>query len=586
MGGLIPNHFIDDLLARTDIVDLLETYVPLRKAGKDHQGLCPFHNEKTPSFTVSREKQFYHCFGCGAHGSAIGFLMNYRSLAFPEAVEELATAAGLEIPYEASEQRRRQEPDLFALLQRASGFYQEQLRRHPERQRAVDYLKGRGLSGEIAATFKLGYAPPGWRSLSEALTDEGITEAELDRAGLVIKRDAGGHYDRFRDRIVFPIHDRRGRTVAFGGRVIDSGEPKYLNSPETGVFQKRRELYGLHEVLLHRRKPEAFLVVEGYMDVIALHQHGITHAVATLGTALTTEHLEQLFRQAPELVFCFDGDEAGRRAAWKALETSLPLMAGDRQVRFAFLPDGHDPDSAVRTFGADEFVNVANTFQLSEFLLERLKARVDLSSGEGRARLYALAVPYLRNIPSDAQREPGIRALAQEAGFDERLVRQELSSADRHSRVHKRPIAQFTHHNPLLQNVTRMLIREPQLADHIGDADAALLREEIAEAKLLLELIDEIKRSQPATTAALLERWREREGETQIAELLKLPLEGVEANPEQELRDAWRRLLELAAKRQRERLAAQVTSPSAMSEEEKQTLRERYKAPVTSHKRN
>ena len=586
MGGLIPNHFIDDLLARTDIVDLLETYVPLRKAGKDHQGLCPFHNEKTPSFTVSREKQFYHCFGCGAHGSAIGFLMNYRSLAFPEAVEELAMAAGLEIPYEASEPSRRQEPDLFALLQRASGFYQEQLRHHPERQRAVDYLKGRGLSGEIAATFKLGYAPPGWQSLSEALTDEGITEAELNRAGLVIKRDSGGHYDRFRDRIVFPIHDRRGRTVAFGGRVIDSGEPKYLNSPETSVFQKRRELYGLHEVLLHRRKPEAFLVVEGYMDVIALHQHGITHAVATLGTALTTEHLEQLFRQAPELVFCFDGDEAGRRAAWKALETSLPLMAGDRQVRFAFLPDGHDPDSAVRTFGADEFVNVANTFQLSEFLLERLKARVDLSSGEGRARLYALAVPYLRNIPSAAQREPGIRALAQEAGFDERLVRQELSSADRHSRMHKRPIAQFTHHNPLLQNVTRMLIREPLLANHIGDADAALLREEIAEAKLLLELIDEIKRSQPATTAALLERWREREGETQIAELLKLPLEGVEANPEQELRDAWRRLLELAAKRQRERLAAQVTSPSAMNEEEKQTLRERYKAPVTGHKRN
>jgi len=334
MAGPIPQDFIDQLLARVDIVDVVGSRVPLKKAGREFTACCPFHTEKTPSFTVSPVKQFYHCFGCGEHGTAIGFLMAYDRMTFPEAVEELARQVGLEVPHEERPERRGPDPQpLYDVLERAAQHYQQQLRRHPEAQRAIQYLKGRGLSGETAAAFGLGYAPPGWDNLLGAHGTDAEAVKRLDLAGLLAEGSGGKRYDRFRDRIMFPIRDARGRVIGFGGRVLGDAKPKYLNSPETPVFHKGRELYGLYEA---RRVPgaiERLLVVEGYMDVIALAQHGIGNAVATLGTATTTEHLERIFKTAPEVVFCFDGDRAGREAAWKALNAALPQLREGREAR-------------------------------------------------------------------------------------------------------------------------------------------------------------------------------------------------------------------------------------------------------------
>ncbi len=355
MAGRIPHAFIDDLLARTDIVDLIGQRIPLRKAGKDFQSRCPFHDERSPSFTVSPDKQFYYCFGCGAHGSAIGFLMEHDRLTFREAVEELAQRAGLTVPSDGEPVRAG--PDqgpLLQVLEQASQLYRQQLRAHPEAARAVDYLKGRGLTGEIAGRYGLGYAPSGWDFLLSRLGRDPAGRQRLLQAGLITDQD-GRAYDRLRERIVFPIRDRRGRVIGFGGRVLGDGKPKYLNSPETPVFHKGRELYGLYEAQKARRKLERLLVVEGYLDVIALAQFGIDYAVATLGTATTPEHLQLLLRSAPELVFCFDGDRAGRDAAWKALQTALPLATGNQSLRFLFLPEGEDPDTLVRSEGREPF---------------------------------------------------------------------------------------------------------------------------------------------------------------------------------------------------------------------------------------
>lgn len=406
MAGRIPSEFIDALLSRTDIVNLINSRVPLRKAGKEYQACCPFHDEKTPSFTVSPEKQFYHCFGCGAHGSAIGFLMEYERQSFPEAVEELAQQAGMQVP--AGGDMGRAGPDLlplYELLDQVATLYRRQLRHHPQAPRAVDYLKGRGLTGEIAAAFGLGFAPPGWDFLLGTLGDGAQVREHLLRSGLVIEQE-GRRYDRFRDRIMFPIRDRRGRVIGFGGRVLGDEKPKYLNSPETPVFHKGRELYGLYEAQQANRKFERLLVVEGYLDVIALAQFDITYAVATLGTATSAEHLRLLLRSAPELVFCFDGDRAGRDAARKALETSLPLATGRQQIRFLFLPEGDDPDTLVRRQGRDEFEQRLGTATLlSDFLFDRLADQVDMSSLDGRARLATLAQPLLEQVPAGVFRD-------------------------------------------------------------------------------------------------------------------------------------------------------------------------------------
>ena len=393
---MIPQSFIQDLLNRLDIVDVVERYLPLKKAGANYVACCPFHNEKTPSFSVSPIKQFYHCFGCGAHGSAIGFVMEYQGLAFVEAVEELARGAGMAVPREvgAEPPRASQTADLGEILLRATRFYREQLKRSPQ---AIEYLKQRGLSGEVAAHFGIGYAPPGWRGLAEVFPD--YEASALVETGLVIEGDGGKRYDRFRDRIMFPILNRRGTVIGFGGRVLGPGEPKYLNSPETPLFEKGRELYGLYQARKAIREADRVLVVEGYMDVVALAQNGIGYGVATLGTATTPVHVQQLLRQSDNVVFCFDGDAAGRKAAWRALENSLGQVGDGKNLGFLFLPQGGDPDSYIRSAGKAGFERLlGETLPLSQFLLRELTGQVDMQTQEGRARLLQLARPLLQQV--------------------------------------------------------------------------------------------------------------------------------------------------------------------------------------------
>ena len=391
---MIPNDFIQTLLARVDIVEVVDRHVPLKKAGTNYAACCPFHNEKTPSFTVSPAKQFYHCFGCGAHGTAIGFLMEYGGKSFPDAVEELARDAGLEVPHDerpGEAQRREDTQDLATLLLTAARFYRAQLKDAP---RAIEYLKARGLTGAIAAHFGIGYAPDGWQPLAAAFADYSVPA--LETAGLVIAGDAGKRYDRFRDRIMFPIHDSRGQVIGFGGRVLGAGEPKYLNSPETPLFSKGRELYGLFLGRNAIRDAGKVVVVEGYMDVVALAQHGIDYAVATLGTATTPAHVQKLFRLTDSVVFCFDGDNAGRKAAWRALENTLPILADGKDARFLFLPDGDDPDDYVRKRGKAAFETLLrDATSLSAFLLRELAAAHPPTSAEGRAALVAAARPHV-----------------------------------------------------------------------------------------------------------------------------------------------------------------------------------------------
>ncbi len=557
MAGRIPEQFIADLLARIDIVELVEDYLPLRKAGKDFQGLCPFHGEKTPSFTVSRDKQFFHCFGCGAHGSAIGFVMKHRNLEFVEAVEELAAVAGMEVPHEARSQRTSGTRDLFDILEQARAFYESQLRQSTERDVAVDYLKKRGLSGEIAKTFRLGFAPSGWRNLLDVLTANGISEEQAERAGLAIKRERGGYYDRFRERVMFPIHDRRGRVIGFGGRVMDSGEPKYLNSPETEVFHKGRELYGLHEALAVNRKLGSLMVVEGYLDVVALHQFGMPDTVATLGTAVTRDHLDLLFRQVPEVVFCFDGDAAGKRAAWRALEIALPLVEGNRAVRFVFLPEGQDPDSAVREFGPDGFFKAARQFGLADYLLDTLKLEVDLSSGDGRARLIERAKPFLNQIPSQSHRAGAVRVLADLSKFDEDLIRRELGLVPHRGGTPRRaPVLNRFTSRSLEEQALAMLLQKPALATQLDGELVAFCRQELHGGLLLLEVWSAIEANPSASTAALLEHWRDQPFEAQLANLLAIDLGIPDSAFESEFAGALARLRQKAEEQRFARIQA------------------------------
>jgi DNA primase len=434
---VIPDSFKQDLLNRVDIVDVVSRYVQLKKGGANYLGLCPFHSEKTPSFTVSPAKQFYHCFGCGAHGNAIGFLMSYASMGYVDALKDLAAQVGMQVPesrpptaQEAA--RRERETDLGEVMQKAMDFYRAELKKSP---RAVEYLKGRGLTGEIAARFRIGYAPDDWQALKAVFSS--YEEKSLVDAGLVIENEAK-RYDRFRDRVMFPIFNARGAVIAFGGRVLGQGEPKYLNSPETPLFEKGRELYGLVQARDPIRTAGYALVVEGYMDVVALAQYGIGNAVATLGTATTPVHVAKLLRLADELVFSFDGDAAGRKAAWRALEVSLPLAPDAKPIRFLFLPDGEDPDSYVRKHGAEEFQRrVREAETLSQFLLAQLRAECDLATAEGRARFVSMAKPHVQKITAPALRLQLINAVAElgrvAEGEIERLL--ELPQRPRFSRA-------------------------------------------------------------------------------------------------------------------------------------------------------
>ncbi|MFT6913845.1 MAG: DNA primase [Motiliproteus sp.] len=555
MAGRIPQDFIDDLLHRTDIVDVVEERVQLKRTGRNYSGLCPFHKEKSPSFSVNPEKQFFYCFGCGAGGNALGFIMEHDRLEFREAIETLAKRHGLEIPAQANEnsQLDKQRQRSYELLQRANDFYQEQLRNHPERSKAVDYLKQRGLNGTIAKQFGLGYAPPGWDNLLKKIGNE--QQNALDEAGLVIQKpDEKRCYDRFRDRIMFPIVDMRGRVIAFGGRVLSDEKPKYLNSPETHTFKKHEELYGLYQARQSNRELKRVLIVEGYMDVVALAQFGISNAVATLGTATSEHHLRRLFKLMPEVVFCFDGDNAGRKAALRALDNALPLMEDGRQARFLFLPDGEDPDSMVRNEGAEAFKErIESSHPLSEFLFDSLSEGIDLSSGEGRARLSALAIPQINKIPGQVLQQLMRQQLSTLSGLEQQFFipkpePQQSSpaathygssyessynySATGHSGYPDSPAERFGDHGsrrppssqPTRQNrsqsapktttactkALKLLLHHPKLALRVDleTSDALDILAE-PEFRLFKALIEQLRNAPNLPTAVLLTQWRD-----------------------------------------------------------------------------
>jgi DNA primase len=431
MAGLIPQSFIDDLLNRTDIVDVVASRIQLKKAGKNYTACCPFHKEKTPSFSVSPDKQFYYCFGCGAGGNALGFVMDHDQLDFPQAIEDLAKRAGMEVPREEggrnNKPRQPTDSPLYPLLTAAAEFYKQALKSHPQRKAAVDYLKGRGLSGEIARDFGMGFAPPGWDNLLKHLASDSLQQKAMIDAGLLVENaETGKRYDRFRDRIMFPIRDSRGRVIAFGGRVLGDEKPKYLNSPETPVFHKGQELYGLFEARKHNRDLDEIMVVEGYMDVIALAQQGLRNAVATLGTATSEEHLKRLFRVVPSVLFCFDGDAAGRNAAWRALEATLSSLQDGRRARFLFLPDGEDPDTLVRSEGTDAFRARINQHAqpLADYFFQQLCEEADPRSLEGKAHLMTLAAPLIDKIPGNNLRTLMRQRLSEITGLSGEAMQQ------------------------------------------------------------------------------------------------------------------------------------------------------------------
>ena len=526
MAGRIPQHFIDELIARTDIVEVIGSRVQLKRAGREYKACCPFHDEKTPSFTVSPDKQFYHCFGCGAHGTALGFVMEYDHASFVEAIEDLAARAGLEVPREGGAAAPSQPNDeLYVALERAGLFFRQALNGEP---RAREYVARRGLDADALQRFGIGYAPARWDALLDRYGDTADGRQVLLRAGLVVERqpapgqaDSPGLYDRFRDRLMFPIRDTRGRTIGFGGRVLDTGEPKYLNSPETELFHKGRELYGLYEARQATRSLRRLLVVEGYMDVVSLHQAGITYAVATLGTATTPEHLQRVFRLVGEVVFCFDGDRAGLAAAWRALENAVGELKQGRQVRFLFLPEGHDPDTLVRAEGADAFeTRLSDALPLSEYLIRELETRSDTASVDGRARLVELARPLVRRIPGDVYRELLIGQLAEvvrmpASRLGELLQADGASPADAVRTEARRGRTAQPRSSPgggrgnLVRQAIGLLVHFPSAATEVAVTDE-LERVERPGIPLLVELLVQLREDPVPSTGALLERWRDR----------------------------------------------------------------------------
>ncbi len=497
------------MLSRIDLVEVINARTPLRRAGHDFMACCPFHAEKTPSFSVSPRKQFYHCFGCGAHGNAIGFLMAYERLEFLDAVEELARLAGLEIPKTGSHDDSSSR-GLLEWLAQADRFFRRQLREHPARQRAVDYLRQRGLTGQIAGRFGIGYAPPGWENLVRALRDVGAESDSLVEAGLASRDEQNRLRDRFRDRIIVPIRDRRGRVIAFGGRALDSNNtPKYLNSPETQLFHKRTELYGLYEAHAYSQRLQRLVVVEGYLDVVALAQYGMAYAIATLGTATTAGHIERLFRAVDELVFCFDGDRAGRAAGWRALEAALPFLRDGRQISFLFLPEGEDPDSLVRREGQAAFEQrLTQATPLADYLFAELRTRADPDTLAGRARMAEFARPLLEKLPEGHFRD----LMEDRLQRDAKLVRTRLRPPAPTVVTHIAARRALLTRTPLRKAIALLLYR-PELAQTAPVDDPALRERREPGIKLLVDLLEILQRQPQLRAAALLERYRDtREG--------------------------------------------------------------------------
>lgn len=580
MSGRIPQHFIDELIARADLVEIVGSRIPLKKAGKEYKACCPFHGEKTPSFTVVPDKQFYHCFGCGAHGTALGFLMEHDHLSFVEAVEDLAERVGLEVPRDQSPQSKpRPADDLFALLSSVAEYYGRELKNHPN---ALAYVKKRGLTAETAAHFGIGYAAERWDGVLSTFGSNEHRRQQLHQVGLIIERERkDGHYDRFRDRIMFPIRDTRGRVIGFGGRVLEQGEPKYLNSPETELFHKGRELYGLFEARQATRQLKRLLVVEGYMDVVRLHQASITYAVATLGTATTPEHLTRIFRVCSEVIFCFDGDRAGRGAAWRALENALPQVREGREIRFLFLPEGHDPDSLVGEEGREAFEQrLSQALPLSQYLLQRLAEEIDMKSVDGRAKFAEQARPLLGKIPTGVYRELLIDALAQKVGMSaERLTGalglQSTADAAGSSRAADRAapeisVSSSAPRSRLVRHAIHLLVHYPEIAERVPNADA-LAGLDKAGVPLLMELLHALHDEPVQSTGMLLERWRDRPEHGALAKLAVMEcLVPSKDGAAQELRAAVERLVQERVEIRRDELLRKAQE--GLNEQEKAEL--------------
>ncbi|HHB1315493.1 TPA: DNA primase [Vibrio cholerae] len=576
MAGHIPRSFIDDLLARLDIVDVIDARVKLKKKGKNYSACCPFHNEKTPSFSVSQEKQFYHCFGCGAHGNAIDFVMEYERMEFPEAIEELASTIGLEVqreertpsspfakntPAVKSEDKR----SLYDLMGSIAQFYRQQLK-VPANKHAIEYLKNRGLSGEIVQKFGIGYIADEWDLVRRNFGQQRSSEDMLVTAGMLIENDNGRRYDRFRGRVMFPIRDRRGRVIGFGGRITEQGTPKYLNSPETPIFHKGKELYGLYEVLQAYREPPQILVVEGYMDVVALAQYGVDYSVASLGTSTTGDHLQLLFRQTNHVICCYDGDRAGRDAAWRALENALSYLKSGNILKFLFLPDGEDPDSYVRKYGKADFEQqVANATPLSQYLFENLIElhQINLGSHEGKSALRAVATPLIDKIPDPFLQEILEKLLDERTGFDHQLRRKKARKTENRPAPHK-----AIKRTPM-RDVIALLIQNPSYAELVPDL-ASVRHLMNPGLDTFSEVLEKCRQYPHITTGQLLEHWRDSKNETLLSRLASWEIPLVEDNQEELFLDSLDKILAQCVEKQIENLQAKERSVGLSTEEKRE----------------
>ena len=578
MAGHIPRSFIDDLLARLDIVDIIDARVKLKKKGKNYGDCCPFHNEKTPSFSVSQEKQFYHCFGCGVHGNAIDFIMEFERLEFVEAIEELASYLGLDVPREqrsggggqfqsgpqASSSEKR---SLYDLMGSISQFYRNQLKL-PASKVAIEYLKDRGLSGEIVQKFGIGYVADEWDLVRKNFGQNKDNQDMLVTGGMLIENEKGNRYDRFRGRIMFPIRDRRGRVIGFGGRVLGDGTPKYLNSPETPIFHKGKELYGLYEVLQAYREPPRILVVEGYMDVVALAQYGVDYSVASLGTSTTGDHIQMLFRQTNTVVCCYDGDRAGKEAAWRALENALQYLKTGNTLKFLFLPDGEDPDSYVRKYGKQAFEQqIEQATPLSSYLFDNLIElhQINLGNNEGKSALRAYASALIDKIPDPYFQELLEKLLDERTGFDNRLRQPRKKSNETRPQPHKE-----IKRTPM-REVIALLIQNPSYAQMVPDLSS--VRDlSIPGLSLFVDVLDKCQAHPHINTGQLLEHWRNSQNETLLSRLASWDIPLVEDNLEEIFLDSLDKIIAQCVEKQIENLQAKARSVGLSAEEKRELL--------------
>ncbi|EKM22079.1 DNA primase [Vibrio sp. HENC-03] len=576
MAGHIPRSFIDDLLARLDIVDIIDARVKLKKKGKNYGACCPFHNEKTPSFSVSQEKQFYHCFGCGAHGNAIDFIMEFERLEFVEAIEELASYLGLDVPREqrsggggqfksgpqASSSEKR---SLYDLMGSIAQFYRNQLKQ-PASKVAIEYLKDRGLSGEIVQKFGIGYVADEWDLVRKNFGQNKDNQDMLVTGGMLIENDKGNRYDRFRGRIMFPIRDRRGRVIGFGGRVLGDGTPKYLNSPETPIFHKGKELYGLYEVLQAYREPPRILVVEGYMDVVALAQYGVDYSVASLGTSTTGDHIQMLFRQTNTVVCCYDGDRAGKEAAWRALENALQYLKTGNTLKFLFLPDGEDPDSYVRKYGKQAFEQqIEQATPLSSYLFDNLIElhQINLGNNEGKSALRAYASALIDKIPDPYFQELLEKLLDERTGFDNNLRQTRRKNTDTRPQPHKE-----IKRTPM-REVIALLIQNPSYAQMVPDLSS--VRDlSIPGLSLFVDVLDKCQAHPHINTGQLLEHWRNSQNETLLSRLASWDIPLDEDNQEEVFFDSLDKIIAQCVERQIENLQAKARSVGLSTEEKRE----------------